>query len=296
MTTPGITNSQLKTLSNQDNLLNNLYYNDRLQKLGLQEKLGEIYTPLTTGMKESSKNIQSKIAETSQNIVNKIEESKPAPPAPVNNSEITNKLNEIKFLLSNFPNVIAHLIGDKSIPLSESDREVVQTLDELPEEDKKEIVSEFKENVDMEEVLAGFFNDDRNIIDPILLNRRKQEELVKYAASSNVKYPKMSPKFRAVAKYWPDFIDQVISARDEDPVSLEGALAKEKRKKKGTGIKFLPSDSKDLVTEMNRLLGSYVAGNKNTFNEISAISDVLRKRGLITPEMNKKIFKYMKLH
>lgn len=68
---------------------------------------------------------------------------------------------------------------------------------------------------------------------------------------------------------------------------------KRKAEKIGTGIKFLPSDTKDLVSEMNRLLGSYIAGNKNTFNEISAISDLLRKRGLISPNMNKKIFKYL---
>ena len=33
-----ITNDQLKTLANQSTILNNVYYNDRLQKLGLPRK------------------------------------------------------------------------------------------------------------------------------------------------------------------------------------------------------------------------------------------------------------------
>ena len=40
--------------------------------------------------------------------------------------------------------------------------------------------------------------------------------------------------------------------------------------RKGTGIKFLAGDINVLVNELNRLLGSFVAGNNNTFNEIAA--------------------------
>jgi len=40
--------------------------------------------------------------------------------------------------------------------------------------------------------------------------------------------------------------------------------------RKETGVKFLTGDVNVLVNELNRLLGSFVAGNNNTFNEIAA--------------------------
>ena len=65
-----------------------------------------------------------------------------------------------------------------------------------------------------------------------------------------------------------------------------------KMPKTGSGlIRYLPSSTNDLVSQMNRLLGSYKAGNKNAFNEISAISDVLRRRGLLTSQMTKQLYK-----
>ena len=41
--------------------------------------------------------------------------------------------------------------------------------------------------------------------------------------------------------------------------------------------------------------GSYKAGNKNTFNEISAIMDELRRQGKISIKDIKGIFKLMKI-
>jgi len=46
--------------------------------------------------------------------------------------------------------------------------------------------------------------------------------------------------------------------------------------RKGTGVMFLTSDANVLVNKLNRLLGSFMAGNNNIFNEIAAITDEQR--------------------
>ena len=280
MYSPDITNTQLKTLAEQDKVLNSTYFNDRLNKLGLQENLGELYKPIL----ESTKNIETKIEESSKNIAEKIEKSKPI--VLTDTTKMEDKLDEIVALLDNFPNVIAHLRGDVAQPLTQEDVEVIQTLDKLPDSDLKEIV---KEVTSSEKEYTPIFNafkyEDKDTINRIKNNPQSVEELINYAVNSNVEYPRMSSLYRAVNNHIPTFLHEVETRR-----ALAGKV------KKGTGIRFLPSSTKDLVSEMNRLLGSYKAGNKNTFNEISAISDILRDRKLMTPEMSKKIFKFMKLH
>ena len=57
---------------------------------------------------------------------------------------------------------------------------------------------------------------------------------------------------------------------------------KEASTKKETGIKFLPSDTSDLQQELVRLIGSYKSGSNNTFNEISSITDILRRKGILS--------------
>jgi hypothetical protein len=67
-----------------------------------------------------------------------------------------------------------------------------------------------------------------------------------------------------------------------------------KEKHFGKGIQFLPSDHKELQKDLTRLLGSYKAGNANTFNEISTITDALRRQGILEIYDIKKIFNYIK--
>jgi len=63
--------------------------------------------------------------------------------------------------------------------------------------------------------------------------------------------------------------------------------------RKGTGIKFLAGDVNVLVNELNRLLGSFVAGNNNIFNEIAAITDELRRKGVLNINHVKKIYRFL---
>ena len=66
------------------------------------------------------------------------------------------------------------------------------------------------------------------------------------------------------------------------------------KKKTGKGIQFLPSDSKELFIELNRLMASGKAGNTNVFNEIGAITDELRRKGFLSIDQIKKIYKEIK--
>ena len=62
---------------------------------------------------------------------------------------------------------------------------------------------------------------------------------------------------------------------------------------KGTGVKFLTSNVKVLVNELNRLLGSFKAGNNGVFNEIAAITDELRRKGVLNINHVKSIYKFL---
>ena len=52
--------------------------------------------------------------------------------------------------------------------------------------------------------------------------------------------------------------------------------------KSGSGIQFLPSTIKGLFEKLKLLAAEFIAGNTNTRNELIAVLDQLRNRGLIT--------------
>jgi len=58
-------------------------------------------------------------------------------------------------------------------------------------------------------------------------------------------------------------------------------------------VEFLPDDSQDLEKELARLLGSYSSGNDSVevFNEINAVVDELRRKGKLSIEESKQIYK-----
>ena len=70
----------------------------------------------------------------------------------------------------------------------------------------------------------------------------------------------------------------------------------QKRKKKGHGIEFLPSDINSLQQQLAYLLAEYRAGNTSaTRNEIVAIADNLLKRKHITKAEYRQINDYVAL-
>jgi len=59
-------------------------------------------------------------------------------------------------------------------------------------------------------------------------------------------------------------------------------------------VRFLSSDPKVLMNRLKILLAEKSAGNNNVFNEISAISDELRRSGALSMKQLKNLYK--KLH
>jgi hypothetical protein len=166
MNSPDITNAQLKTLAEQNTIINNVYYNDRLQKLGLQENLGEVYKPLLT----SSKNLEDRIDDSSKNIIDKIEQQ----PQKL---KVIDRLDEIKTLLENFPNVIAHLTGDKTKPLSETNKATNEIIDKLDEEEMRGLLRILNEG----EILKKFLKH----LKKVMLKKLTELEMMKILKKSS---------------------------------------------------------------------------------------------------------------
>jgi len=59
----------------------------------------------------------------------------------------------------------------------------------------------------------------------------------------------------------------------------------------GTGVKFLSSDPKVIMNKLKILLAEKKAGNNNVFNEISAISQELRRSGVLSLKQLKSLYK-----
>ena len=86
--------------------------------------------------------------------------------------------------------------------------------------------------------------------------------------------------------------------QNNDPTTLRGRANKsdkwkkiqkpiweeEEKKKKGSGITFLPKDIKGLWQKLKVLGAEYRAGNKTTHNELVAVLDELKRQGGITEE------------
>jgi hypothetical protein len=56
-------------------------------------------------------------------------------------------------------------------------------------------------------------------------------------------------------------------------------------------MKILPSGKTDLIRELFRLMGSYKSGNKNVYNELNAVVDELRRKGILSIKQSKRIYK-----
>jgi hypothetical protein len=100
-------------------------------------------------------------------------------------------------------------------------------------------------------------------------------------ANNLLRYVELNPKTNLKSNPWrrirtelPDFYKEI------------------KTLKKGTGLmKFLPSGKTDLIRELLRLMGSYKSGNKNVYNELNAVVDELRRKGILSIKQSKRIYK-----
>jgi len=91
---------------------------------------------------------------------------------------------------------------------------------------------------------------------------------------------------------WRNEIVNILTDRQKNSEFI-AYLSARSRERKGVGTVFLSSDENVLINELNRLLGSFTAGNNNIFNEIAAIADELRRKGILSIDHVKKIYRFL---
>ena len=290
----------LRPLIAADKELSSLFMAERLRKIGLQQHLREMYKPIT----EETKAIASKIEEgttKSSEIATKIEEgTRQASNFEERKSELLKQINdqpklgEILTLLQNYPEVINYL-RDIDYNLAERDNRIIELINKLPD-DQQQVLRDYfilrKEPTSPSRriVPTGASDLYKQLIDAngnisrttsILTDASPEdiEKLKEEVANDRTVNLYQHNVWNAVNKVIKNFIPDVKSIR---------------KSKTGQGIQFLPSGTRELKNKLVLALGSYKAGNTNTFNEISAIMDEMRRRGEMSIKDIKGIFKSMK--
>lgn len=290
----------LRPLIAADKELSSLFRNEMLRKIGLQQHLREMYKPIT----EETKAIASKIEEgttKSSEIATKIEEgTRQASNFEERKSELLKQINEqpklgeILTLLQNYPEVINYL-RDIDYNLAERDNRIIELINKLPD-DQQQVLKDYfilrKEQTSPSRriVPTGASDLYRQLIDANGNISRTTSILTDASPEDIEKLKEEVANDKTVNLYqhnvW-SAVNRVIKSFIRDVKII-------RKSKKGQGIQFLPSGTRELKNKLVLALGSYKAGNTNTFNEISAIMDEMRRRGEMSIKDIKGIFKSMK--
>ena len=290
----------LRPLIAADKELSSLFRNEMLRKIGLQQHLREMYKPIT----EETKAIASKIEEgttKSSEIATKIEEgTRQASNFEERKSELLKQINEqpklgeILTLLQNYPEVINYL-RDIDYNLAERDNRIIELINKLPD-DQQQVLRDYfilrKEPTSPSRriVPTGASDLYRQLIDANGNISRTTSILTDASPEDIEKLKEEVANDKTVNLYqhnvW-SAVNRVIKSFIRDVKII-------RKSKTGQGIQFLPSGTRELKNKLVLALGSYKAGNTNTFNEISAIMDEMRRRGEMSIKDIKGIFKSMK--
>ena len=290
----------LRPLIAADKELSSLFRNEMLRKIGLQQHLREMYKPIT----EETKAIASKIEEgttKSSEIATKIEEgTRQASNFEERKSELLKQINEqpklgeILTLLQNYPEVINYL-RDIDYNLAERDNRIIELINKLPD-DQQQVLRDYfilrKEPTSPSRriVPTGASDLYRQLIDANGNISRTTSILTDASPEDIEKLKEEVANDKTVNLYqhnvW-SAVNRVIKSFIRDVKII-------RKSKTGQGIQFLPPGTRELKNKLVLALGSYKAGNTNTFNEISAIMDEMRRRGEMSIKDIKGIFKSMK--
>jgi hypothetical protein len=116
----------------------------------------------------------------------------------------------------------------------------------------------------------------------ILKDSSHQADLIRYA--------ELNPGIDLRTKPWTR-----IAALDS---SFSEQIIQIKKSKTGKGltggVKFLPHNANDSIKELLRLIGSYKSRNKNVYNELNAVVDELRRKGILSIEQSNIIYEMAK--
>ena len=290
----------LRPLINADKEISSLFKAENLRKVGLQQHLREMYKPIT----EETKAIASKIEEgtgKSSEIATRIEEgTRQTRQLEERRAELLEqikeqpKLGEILTLLQNYPEVINYL-RDKDYNLVERDNRIIELINKLPG-DQQQILRDYfivrnEQLSPSKRIIPAYASDLYKQLIDANGNIAKTKSILTDASDEDIRILKEEvAKDKTVNLYqhnvW-NAVNKVIKNFISDVKSI-------RKQKKGKGIQFLPSGTKELKNKLVLALGSYKAGNTNTFNEISAIMDEMRRRGEMSICDIKAIFKSMK--
>lgn len=284
-------------LSEKEKQIERMHYEEILRKQGLQERLSEVYKPLI----ESTKDVAGKVEQGTKQITEKIDEGIKQ---ESENKEILRKIHEqpkvgeIVELIKRYPKIISYFRGE-DVDLLENERQIVGLISQLPSDKHKMIADFFNIEEDAHEqplpqplkynigkLIFNEIQEAKGNVEKIkeVLDNLSPDEIteLKHHLAHESQYEDFSKSatLRAITKIKKGFISEIKAMREKVG--------------KGTMIvKFLPSDEQALRAQMSKLIGSFNAGNTNSINEISAISDELRRRGLITIDELKKLFRLL---
>jgi hypothetical protein len=217
--------------------------------------------------------------------------------------------------------VVKYLVEEENVELNNKDLEIIKLIDKLPDEKLLMLSNYYKQENELKKqepkpkVKKVPFNE-RSFPDASKLfgdlqhannNQDKIRYLLNNASESEIDYLKFETArrnfpnlhnirtFSIINSFIPNFIKDV--KKYEKRMHMEGKYLykPEEEFPTGKGIKFLPSNYKELKNKSLLAFGSYKAGNKNTFNEISAVMDELRRQGKISIKDIKGIFELMKI-
>jgi predicted Zn-ribbon and HTH transcriptional regulator len=112
--------------------------------------------------------------------------------------------------------------------------------------------------------------------------------LIFHLADNDIKINKSANPWKIIKQIDENFFNEVELRRQAQEGKFGTGLCK-----CGTGIQFLPSDPKKLVKRLNILVAEKEAGNNNVMEEVTAIADELRRKGLMNIFQLKKLSKWV---
>lgn len=270
----------------------------KLLDQGLERDLTQIYKPLTESQSKNTSDVITHLSNLS--------------------NESNKKLIDFKDTFQNFPDLIASIDQVKSL-LDIKSTEIINKLQAKNPEVDAEIAELDHETREFEDALSDLASE--AVVDEAAVIKKRRSGIKKERA--DVKKSLESNAYSNIlaaseSSNWREGLPQMLSDEDfkndlikyvelnSSTVNLRNnpwrrigtvdsqffeQLKTVRHSKIGKGVHFLPDNKKDLTRELLRLIGSYKSGNKNVYNELCAVVDQLRRKGVLSIEQAKKIYK-----
>lgn len=281
----------LDEVYNGRQIIKDRFINKTLENQGMQAELLKTYKPLLES-EAKTRELMTDLSEKSRELkIDDLKEIQEKTAAILEKIHATPNLGELINLIDKYPNIQRAILGEH-VELNALEEGIINEISTLSQ-NQQDIIIEYSrlklegveetEEIDKsksEEMFNGeeiydLFETEKNVE----MNDRDKENLRNYLIGNSAISLNKNRKVikNIMSSLGPDFIDNI----------------KKRRAKMGSGIEFLPSDSQTLMNKLNILIGSYTVGNTDVFNEIGAITDELRRQGVLSISKIKSIYKHM---